>query len=433
MNREILRLAVPNIIANLTVPLLGMVDLFIVGHLSSESYIGAIAVAATIFNFIYWNFSFLRMGTSGFTAQAYGAGDRTEAGRVLLRSLAVAAGAAAILLILQQPILRTALAIVKTEGDTGDYVARYFGIYIWSVPAVLCFYACNGWFIGMQDARTPMFLSIGINLVNILTSLLLVFYFNMEIEGVALGSLFAQYCGAAACLVAIRRKYPGSLPMNVRRTDFNRDRFRPFFRVNRDIYLRTLCLIAVTTFFTSASARFGETTLSVNTLMMHTFFLFSYVMDGFAHAAEALTGRFAGAGRPDKLRSLIRTLFGWGFGLAAIFTIGYCFLSEDLFRFLTDKEAILTRITPYLFWIFLIPLAGFAAFLWDGIYIGLTRSRARRNSMFAAMVVFFLLYYSLEPRWGNHGLWTAFIGYLAARGILQTLLYRGADTARREE
>ncbi len=391
MNKEILRLAIPNIITNITVPLLGMVDTAIAGHLNSELYIGAIALAATIFNFIYWNFGFLRMGTSGFTAQAYGATNRKEMMDILIRSLIVAFSIAFLILLFRKLILGLAFHFVEGSNELRLYVSYYFNIYIWAAPAVLGMYAVTGWFIGMQDARTPMFISISANLVNIGVSLCLVMAFNLQIKGVAIGSLTAQWFAFLISLFIWNKKYGflkpflhfGSWP-SVRS-------FQPFFKVNTDIFLRSLALVSVTTFFTYASSRPGELTLAANALLMQFFILFSYMMDGFAYAAEALTGRFTGAKKSGQLRVLVKKLFLSGIVLSLLFTCIYGIFADPILRLLTDKENVIAIAREYKYWVLLFPAAGFAAFLWDGIYIGMTASRQMRNSMFVAVIVFLLL------------------------------------------
>ena len=424
MNKNILRLAIPNIISNITVPLLGMIDLFIVGHLSSELYIGAIAIASMIFNFIYWSFGFLRMGTSGFTAQAFGAKDQQEVVNVLLRSMSVALLGGFILLVLQYFIFGVAHYFVAGSAEIMSLAADYFYIYIWAAPAVLSMYAFTGWFIGMQDAKTPMFISIAVNIINIVMSLFFVFVLHWELKGVALGSVIAQYSGVLLCLIFSLSKYKSLRKYLHTRFIQKWEDIVPFFQVNSNIFLRTLCLIAVSTFFTSASARFGDLTLAVNSLMMQLFILFSYMMDGFAYAAEALTGRFVGAKDSTSLRQLIRRLFAWGVGLTALFSLIYALFSKDILQLLTDKQNVITLANDYIEWALLIPIAGFAAFLWDGIFIGMTASRQMRDSMFAAMLIFFVVYYSSRMSLGNDGLWLAFIIYLASRGLIQALVFR---------
>jgi MATE family multidrug resistance protein len=424
LNRKILTLAVPNIITNITVPLLGMVDTSIAGHLESERYIGAIALAAVLFNFVYWNFAFLRMGTSGFTAQAFGADDRREAVSVLLRSLFVAFAAGTAIILLQYPLLRVAFFFIGAGAQTQDYVAAYFYIYIWAAPAVLGQYAMSGWFVGMQDARTPMLVSIVTQVGNIGLSLLFVYGFGMKIEGLALGSALAQWTGFALSALIWNGKYRRlrrylSLHFLKRPAGF-----MPFFRVNGDIFLRSLALTLVSTFFTSSSARISDTALAVNSLLMQLFLLFSYIMDGFAYAAEALTGRYFGARDFDSLRRLIRRLFLWGGGLAAFFTLAYLFFAGSILQLLTDKSSILEASEDFRLWATLFPAAGFAAFLWDGIYVGVTASRAMRNSMFVSAAFYFLVSYTLLPVWGNNALWLAFITCLSMRSLLQTFLWR---------
>ncbi|WP_018109347.1 MATE family efflux transporter [Bacteroides propionicifaciens] len=424
MNKNILRLALPNIISNITVPLLGMIDMFIVGHLSSELYIGAIAIAVMIFNLMYWSFSFLRMGTSGFTAQAYGARDSQEAVNILLRSLLVAALGSLAILFLQYFILQTALYFIQSSPEVMRLASDYFYIYVWAAPAVLGTYAFMGWFIGMQDAKTPMYISIAVNIINILLSIFLVFVLRWELKGVALASTLAQWSGFLLCNVSWIVKYKRLRSLISARFIKNIRELVPFFKVNSDIFIRTLCLITVSTFFTSASAKFGDITLAVNSLMMQLFILFSYMMDGFAYAAEALTGRFIGEQNNKALKQLINRLFGWGFGLTSFFTLLYFLFSDSILGLLTDKQSVLDMANLYINWVLLIPVAGFSAFLWDGIFIGMMASKQMRNSMFVAMISFFVIYYFTNNMLANDGLWLAFITYLGMRGIIQALIFR---------
>jgi len=401
-----------------------MVDMFIVGHLSSELFIGAISIATMIFNFMYWSFAFLRMGTSGFTSQAFGAKNKQEIANILLRSLIVAIAVGILIVILQSLILKVAFYFVQTSPLVREYAASYFHIYVWAAPAILGMYAMMGWFIGMQDAKTPMYVAIAVNVINITLSLFFVFVLKMEIKGVALGSTIAQLSGFAICIIVWRIKYSKLREYIHLRNIKSLSDFIPFFKVNGDIFLRTLCLIAVTTFFTSASAKMGDTLLAVNSLMMQLFILFSYMMDGFAYAAEALTGRFVGERNPKMMRLLIKRLFIWGVGLTAIFVLLYALFSDNIIGFLTDKEVVVSTAKEYLGWVLLIPVAGFAAFLWDGIFIGMTASKQMRNSMFIAMISFFVIYFLSRSSMGNNALWLAFITYLGMRGIMQAFIFR---------
>lgn len=419
MNRSILRLAIPNIISNITVPLLGMVDMYLVGHLDSEDYIGAIALATMIFNFIYWSFSFLRMGTSGFTAQAYGAGDESEQTNILMRSLTVAMCAGLLIVLLQYLIALIGFYFLNGGPEVIGYARTYFHIYIWAAPAVLGLYAFNGWFVGMQDAKTPMIVAIGINIINIALSFMLVYGFGMKIEGIALGSLCAQYSGFFSFLLIWNIRY-GRFKQYFRIEVLKNLRsYIPFFKVNSDIFIRTMALVAVTTFFMSASSKEGKDILAVNALLMQLFILFSYMMDGFAYAAEALTGKLIGARNNLQLRSLAKHLFAWGIGIAAIFTLAYIFFLDDILSLLTDKENIIALSRQYHIWIYLIPIVGFSAFLWDGVFVGATASHQMRNSMLVAVAGFFILYFAFSHISPNNILWISFIAYLALRGIVQ--------------
>ncbi|WP_428898350.1 MATE family efflux transporter [Parelusimicrobium proximum] len=424
MNRQILSLAIPNIITNVTVPLLGMADTAIAGHMESDLLIGAVAVASVIFSFIYWNFSFLRMGTSGFTAQACGAGDERESVNILLRSLSVALTAGAVIILLQSAILYLAFLFIKAGPETARYASEYFRVYIWAAPFVLCMYSLTGWFIGMQDARSPMFTAIATNIINIALSLFFVFVLEMGIRGLALGTALAQVCGLGIAGVIWLKKY-GRLKQYLSLHFIRRlDEFKPFFKVNGNIFLRSFALILVSMFFISASAKMGDITLAVNSLLIQLFSLFSYMMDGFAYAAEALAGRYYGAKDRDTLAKIVRRLFVWGGGITAAFTAVYALLAGGILGLLTNKIHIVAAAADYKIWAVLFPIAGFAAFLWDGIFIGVTASRQMRNSMFSAVAVFFAFYFLFAGKYGNDGLWFSFISYLAMRGIMQTLMFK---------
>ncbi|MDR2130328.1 MAG: MATE family efflux transporter [Odoribacteraceae bacterium] len=422
INRGILRLALPSIVSNITIPLLGLVDVAIVGHLESVAYIGAIAVGGVLFNLIYWNFGFLRMGTSGLTSQAYGRGDEREMVRVLARALGVAAVFSLAIILLQYPLERVAFPLLNAGGEVGEQAARYFRVCIWGAPAVLGLYCFKGWFIGMQNSRFPMFIAIAVNGINIACSLCFVYLFGMKVEGVALGTVIAQYAGVAMAVILWRGKYAFLRGQFVVRGCFRGMETRRFFAMNRDIFLRTMCLIAVTTFFTSAGTRQGEIVLAVNTLLMQLFTLFSYIMDGFAYAAEALVGRHVGARDPERLRRTVRHLFGWGAALSALFTLLYAAGGGLFLELLTGNREVTRAAGEYFYWVLAIPFAGFAAFLWDGILIGATATRWMLWAMLVAVGGFFLVYYGI-PGGSNHVLWLAFIVYLALRGGMQTLFF----------
>lgn len=423
MNKKILQLAIPSIVSNITVPLLGLIDVAIVGHLGSASYIGAIAVGGMLFNIIYWLFGFLRMGTSGMTSQAFGKRDLKEVTRVLLRAVGVGLFIALCLLLLQYPIRKVAFLLIDATAEVRELATVYFSICVWGAPAVLGLYGFAGWFIGMQNSRFPMFIAITQNIVNIVASLAFVYLLDMKIEGVALGTLIAQYAGLFMALLLWLRYYGRlRIPFHWREI-LGWTAMHRFFQVNSDIFFRTLCLVAVTTFFTSTGARQGDVVLAVNTLLMQLFTLFSYIMDGFAYAGEAMTGRYVGAQNRNGLQRMIRLLFRWGWGLSLSFTILYMIGGQGFLGLLTNDTTVIEAAGTYYYWVLAIPLAGFAAFLWDGILIGATATRLMLYSMLVASGTFFVVYYLFYGIMGNHALWMAFLIYLSLRGFMQWMLW----------
>ena len=424
INKRILQIAVPSIISNITVLLLGLIDVTIVGHLGAAAYIGAIAVGGMLFNIIYWIFGFLRMGTSGMTSQAYGKHDLDEVARLLLRSVGVGLLIAIILVALQYPIRKLAFTFIQTTEEVERLATLYFRICIWGAPAMLGLYGFAGWFIGMQNSRFPMYIAITQNIVNIAASLCFVYLFHMKVAGVAWGTLTAQYAGFLMALLLWRRYYGGLKKHVAWHEVLKKEAMLRFFQVNRDIFLRTLCLVIVTLFFTSAGAAQGEIVLAVNTLLMQLFTLFSYIMDGFAYSGEALVGKYVGANNQPALYRTVRQLFIWGVGLSTGFTLLYFFGGKSFLGLLTNEISVIREAENYFYWVLAIPLTGFAAFLWDGIFIGATATRQMFYSMLVASSSFFLVYYSLHEWMGNHALWLAFIVYLSLRGIMQAALSR---------
>ena len=423
-NREILQIALPSIVSNITVPLLGLIDAAIVGHLGAASYIGAIAVGGMLFNIIYWIFGFLRMGTSGMTSQAYGQKDEAETMRILARSMGVGMLIALALIILQYPIERIAFTLMKATPEVERLASLYFRICIWGAPAVLGLYSISGWCIGMQNSRFPMYVAITQNIVNILASLVLVYGFGMKIEGVAIGTLVAQYAGLLMAAWLWTSHFKRLLPYIQLQTLLAKGAIRRFFQVNRDIFFRTLCLVAVTMYFTSAGAAQGEVILAVNTLLMHFFTFFSYIMDGFAYAGEALVGKHLGANDRPALRQMVHQLFVWGIVLSLVFTLVYGIGGKVFLGLITNEQSVITASSAYFYWVLAIPLTGFAAFLYDGIFIGATATRWMLYAMSIATTACFLIYYGFRGTMDNHALWLAFITYLALRGIVQGFLGR---------
>ena len=424
MNKRILHLAVPNIISNVTVPLLSMVDISLVGHLDENSklHIGAISLGTMIFNFIYWGFSFLRMGTSGFTAQAYGKHDFRETMLVLSRAVSVAIGGAVFLIVLQVPIAKLGFYILDGSREVEALAKEYFFIRIWAAPATIGLYALTGWFIGMQNARIPMTIAITVNLLNIGFNFLFIHYFGMDSDGVALGTTIAQYCGILLALYIFFRKHKNLLEYWSYKAMMELKALKLFFSVNKNIFIRTICLIFVMSFFTAQSADIGDTTLAVNSVLLQFFMFFSFVMDGFAYAAEALTGRFMGEQSKDRFVKTVKLLFRWGVGFATLFSLTYVTLGDQILLLLTDNEDVLAHSEHFIYWVWAIPLITFSAFLWDGIFIGATASKSMRNAMLISTVGFFIpMYFLFIGPLGNHGLWLAFLLFQLSRGIIQTI------------
>ena len=421
-DRQILKIALPSIVSNITVPLLGMIDVAIVGHMGSSVYIGAVAVGSMIFSLVYWLFGFLRMGSSGLTSQALGRRDLPEVSRLLARSLMIAFAIALLLMVLQVPLKWLMFWLIGPTADVAPCATTYFYIVIWGAPAVLGVYSLSGWYIGMQNTRIPMLISIGQNVVNILASLTLVYGLGMKIEGVALGTVIAQYAGLLVALGLLWRYY-GRLFRKEWLVSLTNG-LGAFFRVNRDIFLRTLCLVAVNLFFTAAGARQGAVILSVNTVMMQLYLFFSYFMDGFAYAGEALCGKTYGARNTTAFHETLRRLFLWMVLVTGAYTLLYILEGHWIFSLLTDEPEVLSASSEYLFWACLIPVAGAVAFIWDGVFVGITATRGMLVSSAVAAILFFVVYQVSVGRMGNHGLWLAQVVYLAMRGLVQTLWYR---------
>lgn len=421
MNKQILHIALPSIISNITVPLLALVDTTLVGHLGAAAYIGAIAVGGMLFNMAYWLFGFLRMGTGGLTAQAYGASNAGEAQRILCRSLCVALIIAFTLIVLQRPLLQTAFHFITATPDVQAGATTYFNVLIWGAPAVLATYSFVGWFLGMQNAKVPMLIALAQNVVNIVASVTFVYCFQLKVEGVALGTLLAQYVGVLMALGCWWWKYRQLAQWDWCEV-FIRSAFSRFFKVNSDIFLRTFCLIAVTTYFTSSGSAQGELTLAANTLLMQFFVLFSYVMDGFAYAGEALGGRFFGAKDERAFRSVTRHLFAWGAVLSVLYTMVYLFGGHGLLRLLTNESEVIVYAEEYLPYVCALPLLSFSAFLFDGLFIGTTATRQMLLSMATAAASYFLILHFSSS--SNGALWSAFLCYLACRGAVQAVQFR---------
>lgn len=419
MNKEILRLAIPNIISNVSVPLLSTVDIIFMGTLSGL-HIGAVGIGAMIFSFLFWNFGFLRMGTTGMTAQAFGRGDEEAISLQLQRATFVAIFIGVILLVGSPLLFSVGASLMNVAESQYDMVSMYFMVGIVAAPATLLLFALKGWFFGMQNAILPLVLTIFINLVNIGLSYYFVIIRGWEIAGVAWGTVIAQYLGLTLCAGLIVWKYRPYLirfPMSV---IMKKSALKGFFKINGDIFIRTLCLSFTFGFFYSRSSAYGEVLLAANVILMQLLNWMSYGIDGFAYAAESLVGKYYGANSAPKLMKSIRLSLIWGFGLALFFSGLYGLGSEAVLGLFTKDKEVLEMGLYYLPWMILLPIAGFASYIWDGIYVGVTATTAMRNTMFLALIVFLGTYY-LGREWigPNHGLWLALLLFLLSRGAFQ--------------
>jgi MATE family multidrug resistance protein len=427
LNRSILKLAIPNIISNITVPLLGLVDMVLMGHQDSIAYIGAIGLGGTIFSVMYSIFSFMRAGTTGFTAQAYGANDRAEIAYSLYRSLCIALIATILVLSLQNAVEWLSMKLLHGSDEVLAHTATYFRVRIWAAPAVLCLYAFNGWFIGMQNTTIPMIIAILTNVVNIILSIVFVNFMSMGVAGVALGTVIAQYCGLITAIVFLFIKFRHHLIPIRRVILLQSDKLKRFFQVNADFMIRSILLVLSIAYFNNQSAKLGDDMLAVNMILMQFFYIFSYFTDGFAYAGEALVGRFTGAHDAKQLRQTVKLLLIWGFVIALPFTLLYALFPDWFIGLISDQPEIAMQAKPYHIYMILIPFITFAAFLWDGIYIGATAARAIRNTMIiSALCVFLPASLLLMPHFGNHGLWIAFLLFMVARGLSMTLMAKKA-------
>ena len=459
INKDILKLAIPSILANITVPLVGMVDIAVAGHLDSNAatMIGGIAIGTMLFDLLYWNFGFLRVGTGGLTAQAYGKGDRKECARIFTRAFGIALACALVLIAIQWLFVKAAFLVVDCTPEVRALASRYFFIRIWAAPATLGLMAFKGWFIGMQDSVSPMATDLTVNGMNVLMSIVLSLgfkplgYEGMGFAGIAAGTVAAQYSGLLVAAVLMFFKYRRSTMSQISAAElkdvFKGTETRRFFVMNRDLFVRSLCFIAIYIGFTVISARYGDLLLAVSSILMKLLMIFSYFTDGFAYAGEAMTGKYIGARDGVMLRQTIRWTFVWSMAIALIFMVVYQFAGVPMLRMMTSDPLVVEASREYLPWLLLMPVIGCAAFTWDGIYIGATASKAIRNSMLWAVVGFAAVWFigilclnhfmpssSTDPssavpatRYGYiamHILMAAYFAHLLARTVYLSARYR---------
>lgn len=446
INREILKLAIPSILANITVPLVGMVDIAVAGHLVAEgsaALIGGIAVGTNLFDLLYWNFAFLRAGTGGLTAQAFGRGDYRRCTEMLIRGLIMALQISLVLIAIQWFFLKFAFLFIDCTPQVQTLAESYFKIRIWAAPATLGLMALKGWFIGMQDSLSSMVVDIVVNVVNIAGSIFLAMgifgWSGLGFDGIASGTVLAQYSGLVCALLLLHFRYRGmfnditvhDLPVILKSTDR-----KAFAKMNTDLFVRSLCFIAIYIGYTVISAAYGDLMLASASIMMKLLMLFSYFTDGFAYAGEAMSGKYIGAGNREKLNATMRWVFVWSVSIALLFIGIYYVAGVPMLRVLSKDEAVIEACRQFLPWLVLMPLLGVIAFTWDGIYVGATATRYIRNTMIWSVAAFFLVWYLGKYILTSHGIATdencihmllaAYFAHLLARSAYQTAIFRKA-------
>ena len=426
MNKRILKLAIPNIISNISIPLLGMVDTALMGHMDSLVYVGAIALGTMVFNFIYWGLGFLRMGTVGFTAQARGANDKKEITRILYRAGLIAILGGILIILIHPFIIDFGLGITSAGAEVKLHAREYFNIRVWAAPASLLILVLSGWFVGMHNTIYPMIISIITNILNIAFSLWFVFGLGLKSEGVAWGTLISQYLAAILGIGIIIYKYKPYIIKVLWSKLLDTKALKSFANVNSDIFIRTLGIIFVFSFFTVQSANINDKILAVNAILFQFFILFSYMLDGFANAAEALSGEAVGMNNRKTMMRYTKYLFTWGFIFSLIFTLAYAFFGNEILGLLTNNKEIIEAAHPMMFWVIMMPLVSFGAFMWDGIFIGATASKAMRNTMILATLIIFLPIYYFGPWDLINRLWIAFMAYMFARGLFLGLVFNAS-------
>ena len=421
VNKEIYRLALPNIVSNFSIPLLGAVDTALMGRLESEYYLGAVGIGGIIFSFIYWGFGFLRMATTGLTAQAFGEKDLSECGRLLLRAICIGITSSLFLFIFQWQLIDLSFRFIDASSEVEHHARAYFHIRLYAAPATLCLHAFHGVFLGLQNARYPMLLTVVVNLVNIALNLVFVRLLGMKVEGVALATVIAQYVGLFLAVLLFSRYYRGILPAWDFREILAFSKLKRFLNISGDIFIRTCCLVFSHAVFTAKSAALSDTVLAINTILLQFINLLSYAIDGLAFAAESLIGKYKGARDMANLKGTTRQIFFWSFLFGGVIMLIFVIFGEQLLRLFTDKAPLIAQTKPYLIWIIVAPIVNVAAYIWDGIFLGATASKALRNSVMLSTLLFLSAVYLLMP-FGNHGLWGALTLLLVARGVSLTVL-----------
>lgn len=427
-SRAIWPIALPMIVSNLSVPLLGAVDTAVVGHLESPNPLAGVAVGAAIFSLAFMSMNFLRMGTTGVAAQEFGRDDEAGLARILRQGLWLAAAISSLLLILQAPLIALGIRAMDPDPAVAGLAAAYGETRIWGAPATLANFVLIGWYLGRQDARTPLLITLAINVTNIILDLLFVVVFDWEVVGVAAASVIGEFTGLAVGL-SLARSYLGGGPRlwwgSLRESGFG-----ALLKVNRDIFVRTLTLMFSFAFFTALGSRLGSVFLAANAVLMNFQYIMSYGLDGLAHAAEALVGKAVGRADRRGMTRAVRAVLAWSGIFALGFAVTFLVAGPLLIDALTGIEEIRLTARDYLPWLILSPLVSFWSFAYDGIFIGATRSKEMRNTMLLSCFLVFVPSSFLLAGWENHGLWAAFLLFMAARGVSMAVSWHGSAAGR---
>lgn len=425
MHRQVLWLAIPMVLSNITIPLLGLVDAAVIGHLEHAWYLGGVALGSTVISVTFWLLGFLRMSTTGLTAQAFGADNRAGLARVWLQGMLMALGFAAVFLLLHRFIADGVFGFSSASAEVKLYAQQYFVIRAWSAPASLVNFVLLGWLLGTQNSRAPMWMVIITNVVNIVLDLLFVLGLGWKVQGVALASVIADYAGMSFGLWCVWRYWlQHQLPSPLALLRESTQGLSRFVRLNRDIFLRSLCLQAAFSFMTFQGAAFGDQTVAANAVLMSFLMMISYGMDGFAYAMEAMVGKAIGAKSEAQLKAAMIGSAFWSVVICLLLTLAFGGYGSALIRLITDIPTVQQTAQVYLPWLVAMPLTSMWCFLLDGIFIGATKGREMRNSMFVAASTFFVVFYGFAFL-GNHALWLAMLSFMAMRGFsLGIVLFR---------
>lgn len=421
MNKKILSLAIPNIISNISVPLVSAVDTMLMGHLSS-AHLAALGIVSMIFMFLYGTMNFLRMGTTGITAQAFGKRHHTSISQTLYRALLVALLFAFGILLFQSFISDLSFYLMNVEESYTLYAQQYYDLRIWTAPAVFMLYALMGWYFGMQNALYPLLITLFINVLNILCSYYFVNILDMGIQGAAYGTIIAQYAGLVLALALLLR-YKKELHLYTLSEILQRSELGRFLHVNKEIFIRTMVLTFTFAFFYAQAAKESEETLTVMILLLQFIIWFAYSLDGFANAAESLVGRYYGAKEWHNFEKVIRYLFAWGLGFTLLYMIAYALFGEFILTLYTDQPQIIANTLPYMPFVVLMPLLSFAAYIWDGVFIGMTATKALKNTILYSTALFLVLFYLTKGIHFAYALWINFMLFFFFRGMLQTWMF----------